>query len=517
MFALGGNAVDAAVAAAFASFVAETTVVNLGGGGIAMVSENPGDKGYRPPGAAVYDFFTDMPTKGDPAGYDFRGITVDFGPEQQCFFIGRASTAVPGVVAGLCRMAHNHGRLTLHQLLEPAINLARKGFSMPRNMSEILRLLTPIYKDTENLRAVFASTDSSRKGQMRTSGEKIVFPDLATTLETLATQGADYFYKGFLAQEIVADHRANGGLITKQDLANYRVLEKDPINVCYRGMEVLLPPPASQGGILIGFSLKLLESISFTGMTHGSADHLYILAVVMALTIHARKAQQNDARNGGQVTRAMLSDNFVAPYRRLFKAILEGQPIPTEKVAAGSLGHTTHLSTLDSHGMAVSITTSAGESAGYLVGQTGVCLNNMLGELDVNPNGFHKQQSGTRMMTMMSPVVVMDKGKPVLSLGSAGSNRIRSAILQTMVNYFDFNLNLDQAINAPRIHYENQMLQAEAGIATQTALDLRQRGLKVNLWQERSVFFGGAQAVAFKNGRTTGAADNRRNGAVIEG
>ena len=195
---------------------------------------------------------------------------------------------------------------------------------------------------------------------------------------------------------------------------------------------------------------------------------------------------------------------------------LAGKPFEHEPAQPPSLGHTSHISVMDDAGLAVSITTSAGESGGYLVANTGICLNNILGELDLNPNGWHQHPPGSRLSSMMSPAIVLKNGRPVMSVGSAGSNRIRSAILQTISRFVDFDMDPDKAINAPRIHYEEGILQIEAGFSGETIEYLKDAGFAVNVWDETSLFFGGAQAVVQQNNSLNGAADHRRNGAVAE-
>jgi gamma-glutamyltranspeptidase/glutathione hydrolase len=281
MLRQGGNAVDAAVAATFVSFVAESALVNIGGGGIAQVYDTATGR------AVVYDFFSSMPglsLEGGPAAanLDFRRILVDFGSAQQPFYIGRGSVAVPGVVAGLCLMAGEMGTLPLSEILAPAIRLAREGIYLSDIQAYITGLLTPILTDTPGVAHIYAPT-----GQMARAGETLYFPDLAETLEQLGQQGSALFYTGAVAQKIVADQQRHGGLITATDLAGYQVLRADPIRVDYRGYTILLPP-SSAGGLLIAFALQLLADQPLPVLSHNEFDHLRLLAEVMRLTHIAR-------------------------------------------------------------------------------------------------------------------------------------------------------------------------------------------------------------------------------------
>jgi gamma-glutamyltranspeptidase/glutathione hydrolase len=164
--------------------------------------------------------------------------------------------------------------------------------------------------------------------------------------------------------------------------------------------------------------------------------------------------------------------------------------------------------------LVVSVTTSTGENAGYVVGDTGVCLNNMLGEIDLHPQGFHRLPPGARLTTMMSPVVVLREGDPVLAVGSGGSNRLRSAIVQVISNVIDFGMPLGDAIDAPRVHFEAGTLQVEGGISDSVVRELQGAGYQVNHWPGRNMFFGGAHAVANQDGQLVAAGDKRRGGSV---
>ena len=519
MLQQGGNAVDAAVAATFASFITESALVNIGAGGIAQVYDPKTGQ------AIVYDFFSTMPglsTNGRGAApqLDFREIIVDFGAAQQHFYIGRGSVAVPAAVAGLGTMLANRGRLPLAKILQPTIRWAREGVVLSSEQAYITSLLEPILRDTPGIAAIYAP-----QGRLVQRGERLYFPALADTLEHLGAQGVSLFYTGETARQICQDQQNHGGLLTETDLASYQVLHHQPIEVSYRDFTVLLPPPASDGGALIAFALKLLTSQSVSTWTHNSFDHLRLLAEVMRLTNVARAewaksqlplAEPTVPQSFKQID-ALLAETNLRKYRRLLEQALAGQKIVPEPDVPKSPPNTTHISVADSDGMVVSLTTSAGENAGFVVGDTGVMLNNMLGELDLHPHGFHKLPPGQRLTTMMSPTIVLHQGRPILALGSGGSNRLRSAILQTISNVIDFNHPLAKAVGAPRVHFEAGALQLEGGILPETAAQLEKSGYTVNLWPERNMFFGGAHAVACLDGNNDhwlAVGDARRGGAV---
>jgi len=521
MLQMGGNAIDAAVAAAFASFIAESSLVNIGGGGIAQIyTSNTGQ-------ATVYDFFSNMPGLSphngtSPNHLDFRKILVNFGSALQPFYIGRGSVAVPGVVAGLCQMIEERGNLPLSQILAPAIRMAREGIVLTEAQAFTTDLLKPILTDTPEIAAVYAPD-----GQFIKPGQTLYFSALADTLEQLAQAEASLFYTGSVAQKILADQQAHGGLLTETDLTGYRVLRAAPIRIDYRGYTILLPPLSSGGGALIAFILKLLATIPFSELSHNSFEHIRILSEAMRLANIARfEWEENPSDNSNSHTspsiEKLLSDSNIRNYARKLSRVLANEETVLETNTPKGPANTTHISVADADGVIVSITTSAGENAGFVVGDTGVMLNNMLGETDLHPKGFHRLPPGQRIMTMMSPTLVLHQGRPILAIGSGGSNRLRSAILQVISNVIDFEMPLAEAVEAPRMHFEENELQLEGGIAPQVTVQFQAAGYIVNQWPERNMFFGGTHAVAYQSHQNDDSAswvatgDARRGGSVIE-
>lgn len=505
----GGNAVDAAVAAAFVSFFSEIAMVHWGGSGLATL--------YDPHSGAsqVYDFFSNMPGLGRPPAteqaLDFFKKTIDFGATTQDFYIGRGSVAVPGALFGLCRLLSDHGTLPLRQVLSPALALARDGITLNEYQAATLKLLEAIFTHDESMRQIF-----SPGGHFIQAGAQLRLPDLAATIEALANEGADTLRHGRLGQAILADQAAHGGLLTQQDLDAYEVNISPSIVLPYRGHEILLPPPCSSGGVLIGFALKLLNRFDVPALTPGSADHLQLLFEVMAATTRARRHWELARRylEPDEAAVRFLSDEFVADFAtEVLQAMIKGRPSSVVHESQGPR-NTTHISVVDARGMAVSLTTTAGESAGFIVPETGFILNNMLGEADLFPDGFHQQRPGERIFTMMAPAVVLRDGKTRLVTGSGGSLRIRSAILQTIMNVVDFNLPLTTAVNRSRVHLENQVLQCEHGTNAAAMDEIEELGYPVNRWPVKNMYFGGAHSVAWENDRWVAAGDTRRSGTT---
>ncbi len=504
----GGNAVDAAVAAAFASFIAEVGVVHLGGSGIAHLYDPQNSRSH------VYDFFSNTPGLNGrpPTPLDFQQVTIDFGATTQDFYLGRASVAVPGNVAGLCQMAVDYGRLPLSQLLQPAIKLAKEGLPIAKFQADTCTLLRPLYTHTAGMRTIF-----SPNGRMILAGDTIYIPDLYHTLQTLAREGAAYAQNGALAQALLRDQAENGGLLTADDLTSYQVYKLPSIRLPYRGYEILLPPPCSTGGVLTAFTLKLLSHFEMQKRPHGSAAHLQLLYEVMVATNRARPfwEEMSETLPVEAAIGRFLDDEFIRRYAAEVQDVLnshQATPFVAEPTAPNN---TSHLSVVDGDGLAVSLTTTAGESAGYVVPGTGFIPNNMMGEADLHPNGFHSRPPGQRIPTMMTPVIVLKNGQTRLVLGSGGSIRIRSAIMQVLSNLLDYRMRLQDAVNAARVHVESGALQCEAGFDPDAVAQLEEMGYPVNRWPVRSIYFGGAHSVSrTEDGRLVAAGDNRRGGAT---
>jgi gamma-glutamyltranspeptidase / glutathione hydrolase len=283
-------------------------------------------------------------------------------------------------------------------------------------------------------------------------------------------------------------------MLTRDDLASYHVIEREPARVTYRGREVMTNPPPSSGGILIADALGILERLD-------QPHDAYVIAEVIESTNRARDEE---------FLEGLATEGFLEQF--LAKQALDS--VATE--VRSRLGNTTHLSVMDAEGSCASVTCSNGSCSGIVVPGTGVHLNNMLGEQDLNPFGFHRHEPGARVPSMMAPTVVLRDGSPEIAIGSAGSNRIRSAILQTVLGIEDHGLPAQEAVEAPRLHVEEGQVDAEPGV-DEAALDrLEQAGFAVRRWRERNLFFGGVQAVARNSdtGRLTGGGDPRRGGVA---
>ena len=314
--------------------------------------------------------------------------------------------------------------------------------------------------------------------------------------------------------------QVNGGLLTALDLENYEVQQLSPIRLAYREYEILLPPPSSTGGVLTAFTFKLLRHFDVGRLRHGSERHLQLLFEIMAATSRARPVWDRalEALPVPDALDYFLSEAFVANYVREVRAGLEGDSHLPALSEPALHPDTSHLSVIDEQGMAVSLTTTAGETAGYIVPGTGYIPNNIMGEEDLHPAGFHARPPGQRIPTMMTPSIVLYQGSIRLVVGSGGSIRIRSAILQVLSNLLDFNMRLTDAVNTARVHLESGALQCEHGYDEAAVDGLEAKGYPINRWDTRSIYFGGAHSVSRTlAGKVVAAGDDRRSGSTAVG
>lgn len=461
MLLSGGNAFDAAVAAGFAAAVAEPALTSLGGGGFLLARWHNRD------GIAqnkLFDFFVDTPGKDlDLTALlpHFYPVTVNFSGSDQIFHVGLGAVAVPGVLQGLLHIHTKLGQLPLPKILAPAIRIAHSGIPLNAQQAHFLRLLHPIMTFSPVGQSIYQP-----EGRMLNEGDSLNNPLLAAFLEKLPDDLGYSFYHSVIAKGIASDMMKGQGLLTGGDLAGYRVAEHPPLEAEYRGHKILTNPPPSSGGRLIARSLQILQRKTLGEW--GSVDHLTALAETMIQV----EQQRNDTPffNRG----------------------------------------TTHVSIVDHQGNVATMTTSNGEGSGYFAPDTGIMLNNMMGEDDLHPDGFHSSPPGIRVSSMMSPTIVLSGEKVRLVLGSGGSKRIRTAIFQVLSHVVDFKIDLRQAVDAPRLHWDGTRLHIEPGWPEKSVAALEKRW-PLSRWRKKDVYFGGVHAVI--PGKS-GAGDARRGGSV---
>jgi gamma-glutamyltranspeptidase/glutathione hydrolase len=511
VLAEGGNAVDAAVAAAFAACVCEPTLTGLGGAGFATVHVPGG-------GDHCFDFFTSVPGIGGTAELAGQPVPIDvlFGATTQTFHVGPQSCAVPGFVKGVLHVHGRFGTLPVERVIEPAIRLARDGFALPPQQAYCHHLLTPILVRRGEGRRVFAPA-----GPMLVAGDHFAQPELADTFELLAREGDEAFYRGDLAAEIVRWSEAEGGLITRADLEHYQVVEHEPIRGSWRGREFVTPPPPSAGGGLIAFAMRILERANGgPGGPPLNVEGRDGAAMLVAAMIAANGIRGRDFDTwlyGGMLVDRLFGDDAIARGDELFAEAIDG---PAGR--SSRLGSTTHLSVIDSGGCAVSMTTTTGCGSGEFVGRTGIHLNNMMGEEDLLPVE-HVLSPGERLTSMMAPSILLDGDRPIMATGSAGSSRLRGAIVQPLLRILESRLagvegslqeRVDAAVQAPRLHAEGGIVQVEPGYDEAALQELEARGHELNRWPGTNMYFGGSNMVAVDDAGFAAAGDHRRGGSV---
>ena len=486
----GGNAFDAALGALCAACACEPALASFGGGGFLLALPEAGCP-------RLYDFFVQTPGRRLPANeVEFEPVVVDFGPARQEFHIGRGTVAVPGVVRGFFDVHRDLCTLPATDLVAPACALLRDGVEMTALQAHFLHLLRPILCATPEGLALY----SSPGGALIAEGERLRNPALAGLLELMAVEGDDVFYRGAVARALVEDLR-EGGHVGLDDLAGYRTEVRAPLALDYRGVEVLTNPPPSAGGALIGFGLGLLDALPVAAAPPGSGPAVAMLADVMRATRSAR-AEAHDGESPGSNER-MLDPALLARWRNEVRG------------RAKAVRGTTHLGVIDVRGNLASLTLSNGEGSGRVVPGTGVVLNNMLGEEDLNPGGFHRWPPGHRMASMMAPSALRWPDGRLVATGSGGSNRIRSAVLQVIVNLVDHAMDVGAAVRAPRIHVEGPLLSVEGGHDRDAIAEALAAWPDHQVWDDRSVFFGGAHTAERRGDVLGGAGDPRRDGFCV--
>jgi gamma-glutamyltranspeptidase / glutathione hydrolase len=485
----GGNAFDATVAAHFAACAAEPVLASLGGGGFLLAKP----AGSRP---IVFDFFVQTPrSKREAQARDLRSVSVDFGAACQTFHIGYGTIATPGSVKGMFEIHRRLCSMPMRELCAPAIQFAREGVRMNALVAYIAGVVHPIYCANDATRARFGG--SGPEGRL-TEGDVIRQSEMADALESLAIEGEDLFYRGEIAHIIARECEQHGGLLTREDLECYQVYLREPLINEYQSVQVTTNPPPSSGGILIAFALKLLEAAEIESYPFGSVEHVCTLAEVLNLT---QKARVDTLLASGYLdSQRLLDANYLARYRQEISG------------RASALRGTTHMSAIDSEGNVASLSISNGEGCGEIVPGVGIMLNNMLGEDDLSPHGLEGWQTDQRMSSMMSPSLVRWPNGKLVATGTGGSNRIRTAVLQVLINLINFEMNLEPAVCHPRIHLENNRLSLEGGFDLERLQPLLAAFPEHETWPALNLFFGGAHTVAKMGRQFQGAGDPRRGG-----
>lgn len=511
----GGNAIDAAVTAAFVMAVTLPRAGNIGGGGFMLIHSartrevTAIDYWQKAPGRASRDMFLD------------RDGNADLKLRRQ----SHLATAVPGTVAGLAMALNKFGTISLAQALAPAIRYAEEGFMINHKLAADIKAYEELLRAYPATAKIFVKPDGGIYG----TGDILVQKDLARTLKAIAKDGPDAFYRGVIAGLMVKQMQRNGGLITKEDLAAYKPLIRNPVRGSYRGYDIISMPPPSSGGVHLVEILNILEGFDLARSGHNAAATIHLTVEAMKMAFADLSEYLGDPDYVKIPVNGLTSKGYAADLRAKINPLraTAGKDIRPGDAPRYESDETTHFSVVDREGNAVSgtYTLNGNFGNGIVVEGAGFLLNNEMDNFNVRPGkvdelGMREGEAnaiapGKRMLSAMSPTIVMKGGKAFLVTGSPGSNRIISTNLQVIMNVIDHGMNVQEAVNAPRVHNEwlPDELQIERGISPDTIKGLSDMGHKVVLGAPM-----GASSSILIDGKTSmryGATDPRREGAAL--
>jgi gamma-glutamyltranspeptidase/glutathione hydrolase len=446
----GGNAVDAAVATAFAMAVTFPFAGNIGGGGFLVYRSASGE-------AAAYDFREAAPARSSPTMF-----LVDGKYDSRVHHNSHIAVGVPGTVAGLHMAWKDHGRLPWRRLVDPAIRLARDGFPISDGLARSLAGVLDSMKPYPASVAQF-----SKRGVPYEAGEILKQPDLGRTLQRIALQGPDGFYRGETAELVEREMLANGGLITRDDLATYRAQKRQPIRGSYRGYDVLSMPPPSSGGVALLEMLNILEGYDLEASGFGSAANLHRIAEAMRRAFADRARYLGDPEfNPGMPIDRLVSKDYAAALRSTIHPDRASRSSPATFTWPAEGRETTHISLVDEQRNAVALTYTleAGYGSKIVVPGAGFLLNNEMGDFNAGPGLTNDDgligteanlaQPGKRMLSSMTPAILAREGRLAMVTGSPGGRTIINTVLLTILNVVDFGMNAQEAVDAGRFHHQ---------------------------------------------------------------
>ncbi len=457
MFVLGGNAFDAVVSAGFASVVTEPTLTSLGGGGFLLAHIENQKKDI------LFDFFVNTPGLGlsEDIKPVMKPVEIKFPSCKQIFYVGHSSVAVPGMLKGLLHIHNKLCTLPIKTILMPALSYLKDGVIVSEKQEIFLNYLKEILTSSEYGKEIFIKNGSYIK-----QNNRLYNPLLKEFLDEIANDGTN-IYSGEIARKFINEVKENNGIITLEDLDVYSIVEREPLRVKHRDRKILTNPPPSFGGAILSLGLNQLEKRDISNLFHDSEEYQITLIKIMK-EMHACKLTNKTVSSQG----------------------------------------TTHISVIDEEGNAASMTTSNGSGSGCFFPDTGIMLNNMMGEDDLHPDGFFISPPNKRVSSMMMPTIIMNNGRVEYVLGSGGSKRIRTAILQVLINIIDFGYPLKDAIENHRIHFEEDIVQVEPEMPLNVIKEL-EKNYNINVWVRRDMYFGGVHAV---DNNLNGWGDTRRGG-----
>lgn len=515
VLAKGGNAIDAAVTAAFSLAVTQPRSGNIGGGGFMLISSEEKDEvvaiDYREkaPAKASRDMFLDDKGNADKNRSRYTHL----------------ASGVPGTVAGLALALKEYGTISLKEAMAPAIKLAEEGFIVTPRFSDGLKETKEILQQWDSSREIFYKED----GSFYEPGDRFIQKDLAETLKRIATKGPKEFYEGKTAELLVAEMQRHNGLITMDDMKAYRAVIREPVQGSYRGYDVFSMSPPSSGGIHIVQILNILEGYPISKLGHNSARTIHYMSEAMKRAYADRSQYLGDSDFIDVPLEGLISKKYASLLRTQInpeqatpsEAIAPGNPLPYES------NETTHFSVVDQYGNAVSNTYTINFSygSGIVVEGAGFLLNNEMDDFSAKPgvpNAYgliggeaNKIEPNKRMLSSMSPTILKKDGRNFLVTGSPGGSQIITTTLQVIMNVIDHDLNIQSAVAAPRIHHQwlPDEIRIEEGLSPDTIQVLEDKGHTI----EQKAAMGAIQSIMVRDGVMYGGADPRRSTSLAKG
>lgn len=501
VLAAGGNAADALVAGVVASWASEPTVSGPCGGAFALVRDAATGQ------VTLLDAFVAVPGLAGGERLSMLPFDVEFGTTRQRFWIGPGSCAVPGTAAGVGEVHRRFGSRPWHELVIPAIALAEQGAVVSPQHEILHTLLAGLLTAMPAGRAVFAPD-----GTLLTAGSRVRQPALARTLGRLAETGVGDLYTGELARQLASFFADAGAPLSADDLAAYRVIARTPVRAGYRGHEIVTNAPPSSGGPLIAHALGVAGPHR-PGREATGARRALLLAAALREADARRTPALAAALARGDASSLVGAEALAAGAEAVGLRLAGGAAPDASTLPTG--GGTTHISVVDARGNVAAMTSSTGCGSGVFVADSGIHMNNMLGEEDLVPEGVPPLLPGDRMTSMMSPTMVLGPDGMEVVLGSSGSARIRSAIARVVGAIVDDGLDPQAAIDLPRLHPTRDGLDVEPGFASAALAALEEAGERLVRWPDRDIYFGGAQVAERRRGRLLAGGDPRRGGAGV--
>lgn len=500
----GGNAIDAAVATAFALGVVEPNASGLGGGGFMLIR-------FAETGEEVFlDFREVAPKNSTPELYELDEDGKVLNDAQK---VGGLAAGIPGEVAGLLMGLEKYGSMSREEVLQPAIDLAESGYLVTDNFAGII---------TDNFEKInkFDATKEIylKDGLPHQSGNTIKNPDLAETLKIIAKEGRDGFYKGEIAEDIVNISKETGGIFTMEDLANYEVKVREPIKGTYRDYEIISAPPSSSGGTHVIQLLNILENYDIKEKGHNTTESLHLWSEACKLVFADRAEYMADTDFVDVPLTGLASKEYAKSLLEKIDLEKSSEDVEFGDPSKYESGSTTHFSVMDKAGNMVAVTKTINYFFGSGVGVPGrgFILNNEMADFNAEPGTSNSVEAGKRPLSSMTPTVVLKESKPFLTLGSPGATRIIPTVAQIISNIIDHDMNIQDAINAPRMFDMKGILAVEGRMDPEVIKKLEEMGHEVDVKEDLEAYFGGAQCIMMEDSGTLhGGGDPRRDGQAV--